>query len=407
MWQINAVDAFLEKFVGVLDAAIGLIEGPILGLYDTFLILGIAALSVFLLKGGAAYFDRLGPRVLYLGAMGFILDNFMAVSTAISKSFIWLGLAAGGGAMAEYTFLHPGLLAQFGDTAVEPLRHAASQVSLLGWGGLDLVIWYGIAAFFLKLSFYVLATMVFVAIIAFKLGVVTAFVLAAASALPRFAWIASGGFGFVISAGVGLFSYALIISVVTSVTATLFDGATAPPTEELISLAILTAVANFGLALLGPAMIKSVMSGVANMGLGAAATAVGAAALTIAAPVAGGLAVARASQGLVSSAASGVRLLGSSATKGTGAISQIPAQKAALQARGSSGAIGGMGGSTAKVGSTPAKAITSAPAGFPQQKLLPPPSSRGISSVHAARALVPDGTDQGGGMMAPSNLERS
>jgi type IV secretion system protein TrbL len=306
MWQINPVDAYLEAFIAVLDAAMGYLEGPIFGLYDTLLILGIAALSVFLLRGGQAYFDRLGPRVLYLGGLGFILDNFGTIAQAIANSFVFLGLAAGGGQMAEYTFWHPGLLAQFGNEAAEPLRQEAAKLSIVDPGGIDLIFWYGLAAFLLKVSFYVMATAVFVAIVGFKLGVVAAFVLAASAALPRLAWMASGGFGFVISAGVGLFSYALILSVVNAVSQNLFSGAELA-TDRMISLAILTAVINFGLVLLGPSMIRSVMSGVASMGLGAAATAAGAAAGVLAAPVAGGIGLARNAPALIKEAGEGVK----------------------------------------------------------------------------------------------------
>jgi hypothetical protein len=64
------------------------------------------------------------------------------------------------------------------------------------------------------------------------------------------------------------------------------------------------------------------------------------------------------------------------------------------------------GKATANLGGNTTKALNSAPEGWALPRQLPPPSSRGISSIHAARALVPDGTDQGGGMMAPTNPER-
>lgn len=394
MWGINAVDAYLAEFTKVLDAALGYLQPPIFGLYDSLMILGIAALSVFLLGGGRAYFDRLGPRVLYLGGMGFILDNFGTITQFIANSFVFLGLAGGGGAMAEYTFWHPGLLAQFGNEAAEPLRMEAARITSWDPASWEIALWYGVAAFLLKVSFYVMATAVFVAIVAFKLGVVAAFVLAAAAALPRFAWMASGGFGFVISAGVGLFSYSLIISVVNSVTATLFSGAE-PATEATVSLAILTAVVNFGLVLLGPAMIRNVMSGVANMGLGAAATAAGAVAGVLAAPVAGGMAAARAAPALIQGAKAGAANAVRRLQDMRSGASRVP------------GAALNVGKATANLGGTAPKALNSAPEGWGAQKALPPPAMRGVSAIHTARALVPDGTDQGGGMMAPSNPERS
>jgi hypothetical protein len=81
---------YLAAFIGVLDAALGYLEAPIFGLYDTLMILGIAALSVFLLRGGREYFDRLGPRVLYLGGLGFLLENFGAVAYHYSCALLIL-----------------------------------------------------------------------------------------------------------------------------------------------------------------------------------------------------------------------------------------------------------------------------------------------------------------------------
>ena len=137
-----------------------------------------------------------------------------------------------------------------------------------------------VAAFFAMLGFFVLALQIFVALIAFKLGTLAAFVALPWGVFNGTSWVAERPLGWVAGSAVRLFVLALIASVsltfVNQLPATLTLDAGGALNVLLFGLTVLA------LAWFGPALASEVVQGQPHLsGSDAARTAIGATATAV------------------------------------------------------------------------------------------------------------------------------
>src|SRR3546814_11952162 len=73
-------------------------------------------------------FQRLVTKTLYIGGFAFIIGNFQSLATIMLESFAGLGLKASGGALAIGDFMRPGVVAETGLDAAQPLLDASADL---------------------------------------------------------------------------------------------------------------------------------------------------------------------------------------------------------------------------------------------------------------------------------------
>ncbi|MES1197532.1 MAG: type IV secretion system protein, partial [Pseudomonadota bacterium] len=150
-------------------------------------------------------------KVLFVGFFAFLVNNWDHLATLINQSGAMLGLKAGGSSMTIADLHNPGRIAQ---TGVDMF----GRTSALG-AGMNIItdfvalITIYIAAFFVMLGFFVLALQLFVALIAFKLGSLAAFVALPWGVFNGTAWVAERPLGWVAGSAIRLFVLALVASV--------------------------------------------------------------------------------------------------------------------------------------------------------------------------------------------------
>lgn len=386
---MNPVDNFLAQFDAQINAAFGLLGPTVFGLFDYLMAIGVGAMVFLLLIGGNTLWVPLARKAIYLGVIGWIVGNAPMLADAIADSFVSLGLMAGGNSLSVSEFMHPGIISNAGKAVAAPLLEQAGNMTGLRstFENADQILMYLIAAFFVLLAYDILAIAVFVAIIAFKVGVIVAFVLAALAAWRGTAWAASGAFGFVLSSAVRLMAYALIASIISGMITSVATNPD-PTVGEALDLVVMSLVI-LGLALFGGVIAGGVVTGAASMGLGAAMGTTVAGAAIAAAPV-----VAATRAGIA-----GGRMTGAAHARINAArTAQRPAGAAAIGRDAQAPAIAG-NGATARAGGMPP--------GW--EKIQPrhrrPELPRASNAIYFVRTVVPDGTDGGGGMSAP-DLEK-
>jgi type IV secretion system protein TrbL len=280
----SAINSFLDQFLGVIDSGFGLIEGDVSFVLSALIVISITLAGAQWALAQEAPIAPFFRKVLFVGLFAFLINNWNALASAINQSGAMLGLRAGGGTLSLPDLHNPGRIAGigvelFGKTAdlSEGLNIITDFVAL---------ITIFVAAFFVMIGFFVLALQLFVALIAFKLGSLAAFVALPWGVFSGTAWVAERPLGWVVGSAVRLFVLALIASVSISFVESL------PATFTLDAGGVLN-VLLFGLTMLtlswfGPQLASEVVSGQpqlsANDGVrmaqGAAASAVGAAVST-------------------------------------------------------------------------------------------------------------------------------
>ncbi|MBB2190762.1 P-type conjugative transfer protein TrbL [Gluconacetobacter azotocaptans] len=320
------IDHFLDVFSRYIDSGFGLIAGDVHFIVAVLIgVDGTLAALVWAL-GEEDVLQAFAKKILYVGLFAFFLNNWNHLAGLVFNSFAALGLKATGSTLSYADFLKPGLLAHAGVQGADVLL---AQIQRLA--GFPNVFWHIGEILVMTLSwvvtliaFFVLAIMLFLAIIEFKLTTLKGFILVPFALWRGTAFIAEPVLGQVVTSGVRILTYAVVTGIGTQLFTQILptDPATELSMQDAITI-LLAAMTIAGLAFSANRIASGIVSGAPQLGLGAAAAPAGVAAGTVMLAATGAGAVAGAAVSGVGAAASlagGARMaytLGSAAEGGS------------------------------------------------------------------------------------------
>ena len=277
----STVNSFLDQFLAVADSGFGLIRGDVNFVLNALIVISITLAGAQWALAGEAPMAPFFRKVLFIGLFAFLINNWDALATAINQSGAMLGLRAGGGSMTMADLHNPGRVARIGmDLFGRTVALSEGMNILTDFIPMVTIL---LAAVLAMIGFFVLALQIFVALIAFKLGSLAAFVALPWGVFSGTSWVAERPLGWVAGSAIRLFVLALIASVsltfVNTLPATLTLDAGGALNVLLFGLTVLA------LAWFGPMLASEVMQGQPHLSgadavrttIGAAATGIGAA----------------------------------------------------------------------------------------------------------------------------------
>ncbi len=303
----SVIDHFLNVFSNYINSGFGLIS-PDVGFLVAVLI-GIDATLAGLAwaLGEDDAIQTLAKKVLYVGFFAFILNNWPFLTQLVFNSFAALGLKATGSSLSYANFLQPGRLAQAGVQGADVLL---TQIQRLAgfpdfFWNLGQILVMGLSWIVTLLGFFVLAILLFLAIIEFKLTTLKGFILVPFALWRGTAFIAEPVLGQIVTSGVRILVFAVITGIGTQLFGQILPSNPATELSLQDALTILLASMTIaGLAFSANRLAAGITSGAPQLGLGSAAAAGGAVAGAAALAGMGGAAAARAVAGGVGAAAS-------------------------------------------------------------------------------------------------------
>jgi type IV secretion system protein TrbL len=336
----SVIDHFLDVFSRYIDSGFGLISGDV-----GFLVAALVGIDGTL--AGLAWalgeddaIQALAKKVIYVGFFALILNNWSVLAQIVFNSFAGLGLKATGSPLSYGDFLHPGRLAHAGVQGADVLL---SQIQRLA--GFPDVFWNLSEILVMSLSwivtliaFFVLAILLFLAIIEFKLTTLKGFILVPFALWRGTAFIAEPVLGQVVTSGVRILVYAVITGIGTQLFGQILPTDPAAELNLRDALTILLASMTIaGLAFAANRIASGIVSGAPQLGLGAAAAPAGIVAGTV--MLAGG----------------GAAMAARAATSGAGAAASLAGGARAAYALGSASGgdsvVSGLGGVARAAGS--------------------------------------------------------
>ncbi|KAF0180751.1 MAG: trbL [Caulobacteraceae bacterium] len=253
----TTVNSFLDQFLAVADSGFGLIRGDVTFVLNALIVISIVLAGSQWALAGEAPMAPFFRKVLFIGLFAFLINNWNALATAINQSGAMLGLRAGGGSMTMADFHNPGRIASIGmDLFGRTVAMSEGMNILTDFIPMVTIL---LAAVFAMIGFFILALQVFVALIAFKLGSLAAFVALPWGVFSGTSWVAERPLGWVAGSAIRLFILALIASVSLTFVDTLPETLTLDAGGALnVLLFGLTVLA---LAWFGPMLASEVMQG--------------------------------------------------------------------------------------------------------------------------------------------------
>ena len=345
----STINTFLERFLDVADSGFGLIQGDVRYVLNALIVISITLAGAQWALAQEPPMAAFFRKILFIGFFAFLINNWSALATAINQSGAMLGLRAGGDGISMADLHNPGRIAGIG---VELFGRTAE----LG-GGMNIITDFAplvtiyLAAFCTMLGFFILALQLFVALIAFKLGAIAAFVALPWGVFSGTSWVAERPIGWVAASAMRLF----VLAFVASISVTFVDSLPATMTldDGGVLNVLLFGLTVMALAWFAPGLASEVVQGQPNLS---------------------GADAVRAGEGAAGKALAGSMLAGWGIAKGAGALlararSRGGARTGAPQAGGASTAWGG----AARQASTPIDYAAMRP---PPPPALPPAPPR-------------------------------
>jgi type IV secretion system protein TrbL len=335
--NVAVIDRFLDIFSRYIDSGFGLISGDVGFLVKVLIGIDVVLAALAWAAGEDEVIQALAKKVLYVGLFAFFLNNWQLLSQIVFNSFAAIGLKATGSQLSYAEFLQPGHLAQAG---VQGANVLLAQIQRLS--GFPEVFWHLSEIMLMALSwvvtliaFFVLAIMLFLAVIEFKLTTLKGFILVPFALWRGTSFIAEPVLGQIITSGVRVLVFAVVTGIGTQIFSQILPSDPAAELSLQDALTVLLAAMTVGgLALYAPRIAAGIVSGAPQLGLGAAAVPAAAVGGTFVLGGAGLAAAARAGTGAVASAA----------TLGGGARTAYALGSAAAGGEGLAGVGGGLAG---------------------------------------------------------------
>src|SRR6202048_5104657 len=271
--NVAVIDRFLDIFSRYIDSGFGLISSDVGFLVKVLIGIDVVLAALAWAAGEDEVIQAFAKKVLYVGLFAFLLNNWNRLAGLIFNSFAALGLKATGANMTYADFPKPGKLAQAG---VQGANVLLAQIQRLS--GFPEVFWHLSEIMLMALSwvvtliaFFVLAIMLFLAVIEFKLTTLKGFILVPFALWSGTSFIAEPVLGQVITSGVRILVFAVVTGIGTQIFSQILPSS---PTAELSlqdALTVLLASMTVGgLALYAPKIAAGIVSGAPQLGLGAA-----------------------------------------------------------------------------------------------------------------------------------------
>src|SRR6516165_12744629 len=216
---IAVIDRFLDIFSRYINSGFGLISGDFGFLVKILIGIDVVLAALAWAAGEDEVIQAFAKKVLYVGFFAFILNNWNSLAQAIFKSFAALGLKATGSSLSYADFLRPGKLAQAGVQGADVLLAKIQRLS--GFSGvvwnLSEIMLMALAWVVTLVAFFVLAIMLFLAVLEFKLTTLKGFILVPFALWRGTSFIAEPVLGQVITSGVRILVFAVVTGIGTQI----------------------------------------------------------------------------------------------------------------------------------------------------------------------------------------------
>jgi type IV secretion system protein TrbL len=211
----DLINDVANQYINAINSGFGLIKGDVTWLLNVLIILSIMWSAALWALSDDHIIVQFARKIVYIGLFAWIIQNWQTLTDTLARSFMDLGLKAGGFDSANYYTAQPGNIAYLGYTTAQPLM---DQIARLTGPVAFFKNFVEIAFLFLAIcaivaAFCVITIQVVVALLTFKFGSLAAFVLVPFAVLSKTAFIAERPLGWVVGSGVRLMVLTLVLGV--------------------------------------------------------------------------------------------------------------------------------------------------------------------------------------------------
>ena len=263
-----------NRYIQAINSGFGFIRGDVSRILNALIILSIVWSAVLWALSDDHVIAHFARKIVYIGTFAWIVQNWQVLTDKLARSFIGLGLQAGGFDGATYSnyLQEPGNIAYLGYTTAQPLMDQISRLTgpVAFFKNIVEIVFLAIAVGAIVAAFCVMTIQVVVAVLTFKFGSLAAFVLVPFAVLSKTAFIAERPLGWVVGSGVRL----MVLTLVLGVGNNIFQRLKMPPGQTITTYeafcVALAALLLMVLSLVASRLATDLIIGGPSLGVGSA-----------------------------------------------------------------------------------------------------------------------------------------
>ena len=211
----DLINDVANQYVNAINSGFGLIKEDVSRILNGLIILSIVWSAALWALSDDYVIVHFARKIVYIGMFAWIIQNWQMLTDKVAKSFMDLGLKAGGFDGASYYTSQPGNIAYLGYTTAQPLMDQIGRLTgpVAFFKNFVEIAFLAIAVVAIVAAFCVITIQVVVALLTFKFGSLAAFVLVPFAVLSKTAFIAERPLGWVVGSGVRLMVLTLVLGV--------------------------------------------------------------------------------------------------------------------------------------------------------------------------------------------------
>ena len=268
----DLINDVANQYINAINSGFGLIKGDVTWILNVLIILSIMWSATLWALSDDHVIAQFARKIVYIGLFAWIIQNWQVLTDKLAKSFMDLGLKAGGFDGPSYYTAQPGNIAYLGYTTAQPLMDQIGRLTgpVAFFKNFVEIAFLAIAVVAIIAAFCVITIQVVVALLTFKFGSLAAFVLVPFAVLSKTAFIAERPLGWVVGSGVRL----MVLTLVLGVGNNIFQSLKIPPgqsvtTYEAFCIA-LAALLLMVLSLVASRLATDMIIGGPSLGVGTA-----------------------------------------------------------------------------------------------------------------------------------------
>jgi type IV secretion system protein TrbL len=227
----DLINDVANQYITAINNGFGLIKGDVTWLLNVLIILSIVWSAALWALSDDHIIVQFARKIVYIGLFAWIIQNWQTLTDTLARSFMDLGLKAGGFDSANYYTAQPGNIAYLGYTTAQPLLDQISRLTgpVAFFKNIVEIVILFLAVCAIIAAFCVITIQVVIALLTFKFGSLAAFVLVPFAVLSKTAFIAERPLGWVVGSGVRL----MVLTLVLGVGNNIFQELKVPPGQTV------------------------------------------------------------------------------------------------------------------------------------------------------------------------------
>lgn len=211
----DLINNVANQYINAINTGFGLIKGDVTRILNVLIILSIVWSAALWALSDDHVIVQFARKIVYIGLFAWIIQNWQVLTDKLARSFMDLGLKAGGFDGATYYTQQPGNIAYLGYTTAQPLMDQIGRLTgpVAFFKNFPEIAFLAIAVAAIIAAFCVITIQVVMALLTFKFGSLAAFVLVPFAVLSKTAFIAERPLGWVVGSGVRLMVLTLVLGV--------------------------------------------------------------------------------------------------------------------------------------------------------------------------------------------------